>query len=121
MVSELLAWLTSAPRRLHARGVEGAELFAALLIGTVCVGGFGYNLTQLLLYGVFWIERRRNQGYWAQWPDERWTIMPNALLSFFWFVAGLWCLAVVILYPIAILRWGPHRPTYKDKPPLSLD
>ncbi len=118
---DLAALLRGEAKKLHARGVEGGELFALSVIGVVCTGGFGYNLSQLLLYNEFYIYVRRGESYWAHWRLEPWTITWNALYSLFWFGGGLWCLGVVILYPIAILRWGPHKPAYKDKPPLSLD
>ena len=120
MGSDELTGLKGRLRRLHARGVEGAEYFALIVCGigsTVLTAG---NLAQFALHGRLYIVAKGRVEDWAYWSEEPWTIFFHGVLNVCFLTIGLWMLAIVLAYPVTLLLWGTHKPAHTRLPPLSI-
>jgi hypothetical protein len=112
--------LYGALRRLHARGLELPEWLALLIVGGGVTGGAGYNLGQFVLHGRLYVMERHVENYWAYWHGDAPAILRNGLWSLVIFAFGAIALAVALVYPLLVLRWGRTSPGYRRLPPLSI-
>jgi len=120
MGSERESPLLAILRRLHARGLEGAEWLALVVLGAGTSLGAGYNLLQFVLDGRLYIMVRGRRDYWAYWPSDATTMVSHGLITLGIFAFGLWALATALIYPFLIWRWGKSSPAYLRKPPLNI-
>jgi hypothetical protein len=112
--------LHGALRRLHARGLELPEWLALAIVGGGVCGGTGYNLAQFALHGRFYVMARHAENYWAYWRTDAKAILEHGLWTLAIFAFSGFALAIAVVYPLLILRWGKTSPGYKRLPPLSM-